>query len=84
MPGILEGGTAETGRLSREAVVSGRLRTTFVLAVWCLCAAPDALPQAPPLDSAQTLQDLHGVSELRGLFDSDRGKIRILLLLSPT
>lgn len=85
MPGILEGGTSEAGRsLSGEGVVTGRIRTTFVLIVWCLCAAPRALPQAPPPDSAQALQDLRGVADLRGLFDADRGKIRIVLLLSPT
>jgi len=34
--------------------------------------------------AAPVLQDLRGLGELRSLFERDRGKIRIVLLLSPT
>jgi hypothetical protein len=47
-------------------------------------AAPRALTQAPATDTAPALQDLGGVADLRALFDADRDKVRIVLLLSPT
>jgi hypothetical protein len=34
--------------------------------------------------AAPALQDLRGLGELRSLFERDRDKIRIVLLLSPT
>ena len=34
--------------------------------------------------AAPVLQDLRGLGELRSLFERDRDKIRIVLLLSPT
>ena len=34
--------------------------------------------------AGQTLQTLGGIDELRAAFNDDRGKPRILLLLSPT
>lgn len=64
--------------------MSGRIRAAFLLAAWCLCAAPRALTQAPATNSAPALQDLSGVADLRALFDADRDKVRIVLLLSPT
>jgi hypothetical protein len=35
-------------------------------------------------DAAPALHDLRGLDELRTLFDRDRDKSRIVLLLSPT
>ena len=40
---------------------------------------------APPLIvAAPNLTDLRGVDELKGLFNSDTGKVRLVLLISPT
>jgi hypothetical protein len=38
----------------------------------------------PPAGAASTLGDLKGVDELRSLFNNDVGKVRLVLLLSPT
>jgi len=37
-----------------------------------------------PASAAPTLADLKGVEELRSLFNADVGKVRLVLLLSPT
>ena len=37
-----------------------------------------------PIYAAPTLSDLKGVDELKTLFNQDRGKPRLVLLLSPT
>ena len=34
--------------------------------------------------TAPTLQDLHGVAELKTLFNQDKGAVRLVLLISPT
>jgi len=39
---------------------------------------------APVATAAPTLSDLKGVEELRTLFNNDVGKVRLVLLLSPT
>ena len=39
---------------------------------------------APGAAAAPKLSDLKGVDELRTLFNSDVGKVRLVLLLSPT
>ena len=44
--------------------------------------ASRALAQAPATNAVPALQDLGG--DLHALFDADRGKVRIVLLLSPT
>ena len=44
-------------------------------------AGSDQRTQASPLP---TLADLRGVGELQALFNRDAGKVRLLLLLSPT
>jgi len=48
--------------------------------------APSLQPAPRPATSAiaPVLRDLGGVDELRALFDADRGRIRVVLLLSPT
>jgi len=39
---------------------------------------------APVATAAPKLSDLKGVEELRTLFNNDVGKVRLVLLLSPT
>jgi len=39
---------------------------------------------APIVSAAPQLADLKGVDELRTLFNKDVGKVRLVLLLSPT
>lgn len=39
---------------------------------------------APTADAASTLGDLKSIEELKTLFNEDRGKPRLVLLLSPT
>ena len=39
---------------------------------------------APSLAAAPSLTDLRGVDELKGLFNKDAGRIRLVLLVSPT
>lgn len=51
------------------------------------CGAVDAkAPLHPnqPIYAAPTLSDLKSVDELKTLFNQDRGKPRLVLLLSPT
>jgi hypothetical protein len=40
--------------------------------------------QTPLTASAATLVELRSLGELRARFNSDRGKVRIILLVSPT
>jgi hypothetical protein len=60
------------------------MRAAIVVAVWLASTLPHALAQSPVTTAAPALQDLRGVAQLRSMFDSDRDKIRIVLLLSPT
>ena len=43
-----------------------------------------SLGVAPSLLAAPSLADLRGVDEVKGLFNKDAGKIRLVLLVSPT
>jgi hypothetical protein len=43
-----------------------------------------ALVQSPVATVPSALHDLRGVADLRSLFEGDRDKVRIVLLLSPT
>jgi hypothetical protein len=43
-----------------------------------------ARAQSPGTTAARALQDLRRLDELRDIFDRDRDKVRIVLLLSPT
>ena len=53
-----------------------------------LCAAlVISAPALRPVDAAASraaLTDLHSVDELKALFDTDVGKTRLVLLVSPT
>ena len=65
-----------------------KLRPFFgAFGLWLAFGAIDA--RAPwkvnaPLYPAPTLSDLRSVDELKTLFNQDRGKPRLVLLLSPT
>jgi hypothetical protein len=61
-----------------------RRSAVIVLAAWLAWPAPHAFTQAPVATAAPILQDLHGVADLRSLFERDRDKVRIVLLVSPT
>jgi hypothetical protein len=56
-----------------------------VLLAVALAAHPSQVrAQSTSAEAAPALQDLRGLGELRTLFERDRDKIRIVLLLSPT
>jgi len=59
------------------------LRAT-VLLLAALASPLQPAPRAAPAAIAPVLRDLGGIGELRSLFDGDRGRIRVVLLLSPT
>ncbi len=61
-----------------------RRSAVIVLAAWLAWPAPQAFTQSPVTTVASVLQDLRGVAPLRSQFESDRDKVRIVLLLSPT
>ena len=64
--------------------MSSRIVPAALLAV-ALAAHPSLVrAQSTSAEAAQVLQDLRGLQELRTLFERDRDKIRIVLLLSPT
>ena len=52
------------------------------LAVLVVLGAPTR--GVPSLAAAPSLTDLRSVDELKGLFNKDAGKIRLVLLVSPT
>ena len=60
-------------------------RSPSVLSIIGLTLALTTLPgQAGQQTSAPTLQDLQTVDEIRAMFNRDAGKVRLILLLSPT
>lgn len=63
-------------RLTRRFLVS----LTIVVALGPV--QPSALQQGAPASGALT--DLHSVDELKDLFNRDAGKVRLVLLISPT
>ena len=60
--------------------------TAITIASLSLTIAAPVSPayQAPRPASAATLVELRSLGELRTAFNSDRGKVRIILLVSPT
>ena len=61
-----------------------RLITAGLVALVLLGARVGSLEVAPSLAAAPSLTDLRGVDELKGLFNKDPGKVRLILLVSPT
>ena len=55
----------------------------LIVALW-LSAPTPPLRSQPPGVPAPTLHTLLNIAELRTAFDTDRGAVRIVLLLSPT
>ena len=70
--------------MADRGIVIGRTVVAIVVAAWLLAPPPRALAQPPVGAASLVLNELNGVGELRSVFDSDREKIRVVLLLSPT
>jgi hypothetical protein len=47
-------------------------------------AAARTADPASPATNGSALVDVHGVSDLRAAFNNDQGKVRLVLLVSPT
>ena len=60
-----------------------RLSAAVLLATSLLSPMRPAAMQ-PPAANMVTLRDLGGLDDLRALFENDREKLRLVLLLSPT
>ena len=61
-----------------------RLIAVGLAALALLGAQAGSLDITPSLVAVPSLNDLRGVDELKGLFNKDVGKIRLVLLVSPT
>ena len=61
-----------------------RLIAVGLAALALLGAQVGSLEIAPSLVAAPSLSDLRGVGELKDLFNKDAGKVRLILLVSPT
>ena len=63
-----------------------RLRCLAALAVLVVMATwgPSLVRSYAAATAASKLVDLRGVNELKTLFNQDRGKVRLVLLVSPT
>jgi hypothetical protein len=84
MPGIfIRRDSTQAGQL-RRLTIAAHVRAACVLAVALASPLHGARAQTVAAATAPALQDLRGIDELRSLFDRDQGKIRIVLLLSPT
>ncbi len=66
--------------------MSNRLRRLTVLATLVVVTTwgPSLVRSAVVATAAPKLTDLRGVEELRALFNQDKGKVRLVLLVSPT
>jgi hypothetical protein len=58
--------------------------TVSSLAAWLAVAGLPVAAQAPVAPSAPALRDITRITDLQTIFERDAGKIRIVLLLSPT
>ncbi len=57
----------------------------FVVCALAVLAATTSVARSPAILTAATaLTDLRGVDELEGMFNKDVGKVRLVLLVSPT
>ena len=68
--------------MSRPGLTPMRWAIAVAAVTLSLCA-PAAL-RAQPAAATPTLHDLSSVDELRALFDAANGKLRVVMLLSPT
>jgi hypothetical protein len=61
-------------------------RPRVVLVAWLLALLVAGACESPPPErgSAPTLSTLERIEELRAAFNADRGRPRLVLLLSPT
>jgi hypothetical protein len=66
------------------ASVTSRILAAIVMTTALASPSPHALVQSPVATVPSALHDLRGIAELRSLFEGDRDKVRIVLLLSPT
>ena len=74
----------EAWELTQVAPVTSRILAAIVMTTALASPSPHARVQSPVTTVSPALHDLRGVAEFRSLFESDRDKIRIVLLLSPT
>jgi hypothetical protein len=65
-----------SNRLRRLAV----LATLVVMTMW----GPSLVRSDVVATAAAKLSDLRGVDELKTLFNQDKGRVRLVLLVSPT
>lgn len=74
-------------RLAIFAAAGGLLLAATNTPLFAQGTQPKAAAQRPigdPRSAGSSLQDLRSLDELRETFNHDAGKIRLLLLLSPT
>jgi hypothetical protein len=65
----------------RSAVPHG---LALAVALWLAWAAPQVAAQPAKAPASPVLRDLARIADLRTLFDQERDRIRVVLLLSPT
>jgi hypothetical protein len=74
----------ELDHLLDVVTMRNHTHSRFVLAlILLMLTIVDAEP-ASQSTAVASIQDLRGVSELRTMFNRDAGKLRLVLLLSPT
>jgi len=54
------------------------------LSVLTVAGGPRGWQSDPVVSAAPNLSDLRGVDELKAMFNHDAGKVRLVLLVSPT
>jgi ABC-type glycerol-3-phosphate transport system substrate-binding protein len=57
---------------------------TLVAAVGCTDAAPAASSSEPSSELQAVVHTLDSIQDLRDRFEEDAGKVRLILLISPT
>ena len=75
--------TARPKTLRNRARAKRRIRSLAAAALLAASALPYSASQAAPRPEPE-LVDLQSVDDLRGAFDRDAGRVRLVLLLSPT
>ncbi len=69
------------GQKQKRAIARRGAAVIFIALLSVTAGSALAQTRQPP---ASSLQDLHSLNELREAFNHDAGKIRLILLLSPT